>query len=164
MTGSPAWTRRPPRYDGECEVVPSSSSCPPTDAGRAAVADHELVPLPVTRVANTLPGWLVVAFSLAPAAAAPWTVNSGLAVIGVAAGLALAVRGYRVGVRLTPEQVVVNGYLWTRRIKREDIRAVTDFPAIIWSSGSRRALGGHRCQRSGAAGACPHSSGGLRSR
>lgn len=53
------------------------------------------------------------------------------AVVGTV-GMWLAVRGYRVGVAVTPAAVIVRGYLWSRTVPRAAVVEVTGFPALRW--------------------------------
>ncbi|HEY9369816.1 hypothetical protein [Streptomyces sp.] len=89
----------------------------------------ELVPTVPNRIANTvLGGAPAVGFAVYAAQGAGWAAAVALAF------LALAVRGWRAGVRCEPGRLVVRGYLWTRRIERSRITAVTDFPAVRWTA------------------------------
>jgi hypothetical protein len=54
--------------------------------------------------------------------------------VGVVAGVTLAIRSYRIGVWIEGDKVIVRGYFWTRTIRRE---AVIDAgegltPFILW--------------------------------
>ncbi|MEX0170958.1 hypothetical protein [Streptomyces sp. LMG1-1-1.1] len=108
-------------------------------AGSRRPPGTELVPAPVNRAANAVPG-------LAAGLGALWygaEAGSGwqrVAALVVLAGCGvLAVRGYRAGVRCEARRIAVRGYVWTRVIPREAVTGVTDLPAVRWTSpGGRR--------------------------
>ncbi|MFG3345012.1 hypothetical protein ACGF1Z_08085 [Streptomyces sp. NPDC048018] len=95
----------------------------------------ELRPTTPNRIAHTALGG-------APAVGlAVWAAEgSAVAAAAALAALAVAVRGWRVGVRCEHDRLVVRGFLWTRRLDRARIGAVTAFPAVRWTSrrGGRR--------------------------
>ncbi|MFE1379956.1 hypothetical protein ACFW6S_13535 [Streptomyces sp. NPDC058740] len=88
----------------------------------------ELLPTNLNRVANASLGGVTAVVFAVYAAEATWAVGA------VPLCLALAVRGWRAGVRCEPGRLVVRGYLWTRRIERARITRVTDFPAVRWTT------------------------------
>lgn len=57
------------------------------------------------------------------------------AVIGL---VFIAVRGYRLGVTCDNKNATIRGYVRTRVIAREHITAVSDFPAIRWTTRTGR--------------------------
>lgn len=52
--------------------------------------------------------------------------------------LYVGVRSLRTGVVVTEADVMYRGYLWSRRVQRRQVRRVTDFPCLVWDSGSGR--------------------------
>lgn len=52
--------------------------------------------------------------------------------------LFLGVRSLRVGVVVTEADLTYRGYFWSRRVERRQVRRVTDFPCLVWDSGSGR--------------------------
>lgn len=92
----------------------------------------ELKPLPVTRLANTLPGALLLALGLwaAWADGGSWVFGGTVALIGAV----LAVRGYRLGVTVTEREIKIRGFLRQRIIPRESVAGFTDWPAVVWHS------------------------------
>jgi hypothetical protein len=92
----------------------------------------ELKPLPVTRVANALPGALLVALGLWAVLVdgGSWIFGGVVAVLGVG----LAFRGYRLGVTVTERGVEIRGFLFKRVIPREAVAGFTDWPAVVWRS------------------------------
>ncbi|MFI8822859.1 hypothetical protein [Streptomyces sp. NPDC053431] len=95
----------------------------------------ELLPTPLNRIAHTaLGGAPAVAFVMAAVEGTRWAGAAALLFLPV------AVRGWWVGVRCERDRLVVRGFLWTRRIERARIGAVTGFPAVRWTSrrGGRR--------------------------
>ncbi|MEV5974815.1 hypothetical protein [Streptomyces sp. NPDC051921] len=95
----------------------------------------ELLPTTPNRIANTVLGGAPAVGLAVPAAE-----GSGVAAAAALAFLVVAVRGWRVGVRCERDRLVVRGFLWTRRVDRARIGAVTGFPAVRWTSrrGGRR--------------------------
>jgi len=81
----------------------------------------------------------------AASGAAGWTwlaaVSGGAAQFGAAvvatASAWMALCLVRQSVTVTDSTVVVRGWLWSRRVPREAVTAVTGWPAIRWSSGGR---------------------------
>ncbi|MGW8359970.1 hypothetical protein ACWGK1_05270 [Streptomyces wedmorensis] len=108
-------------------------------AGPRRPAGTELVPAPVNRVANTVPGLAAGLGCVAYGAGAGTGWERAAAVAVLLGCAALALRGYRAGVRCEAERLVVRGYLWTRVIPRAAVTGVTDLPAVRWTSpGGRR--------------------------
>jgi hypothetical protein len=57
------------------------------------------------------------------------------AVVAVASAV-IAVRGFRMAVVIDSQSVVVQGWLWSRTIRRRAVYDVTEFPALRWTDGS----------------------------
>ncbi|MFF8376362.1 hypothetical protein ACF07V_09570 [Streptomyces sp. NPDC015661] len=98
----------------------------------------EIVPAFANRVAN---GVLGVVFGLGSLlygtqAEEAWA-RVAAAVVGLGCAV-LAVRGYRAGVRCEGGRLVVRGFLWTRVVPRAAVDAVTDFPAVRWTTPAGR--------------------------
>jgi hypothetical protein len=98
----------------------------------------EILPPTTARVACAVP-WVVpaagaVAYGAASRDALSWCASGAV----LALCCVLTVRGYRLGVRCEADRLVVRGLLWTRAIPRQDIRTVTDFPAVRWETASGR--------------------------
>ncbi|ADB29428.1 hypothetical protein Kfla_0304 [Kribbella flavida DSM 17836] len=79
--------------------------------------------------------WLVVGVGIVAAlldgaGARSWV--PAVAVVVIAASGVLAVRAYRVGATYGPDGIEVRGYFRTRRIQRNQVTQVTDFPAVRW--------------------------------
>lgn len=94
-----------------------------------------LEPLPVTRVANAALGALVAVtgvFLVVDAALPDLARLAGVLV--AAAGVVLAVRGWRLGVMCERGEVAVRGLLRTPTIPRDAVIELTDFPALRWRS------------------------------
>lgn len=97
----------------------------------------ELRPLLISRLFNAVPGVLLVglaarlAFYMGPYAYL-------LAVIVASAGGVGAFRGYRMGVTVKADTVIVRGLTWSRTIPRRSLIGLTTFPALRWRSESGR--------------------------
>lgn len=97
-------------------------------------------PLLITRVSNALV-WPVLAVVVVVALIGS---DAHLAVVVIAAGVCLAAAaylgllGWRVGVVCEEAAIEVHGLFRRRRIPREEIIAVTNFPAVRWKSSSGR--------------------------
>jgi hypothetical protein len=110
-------------------------------SGSSVVPDHGRVvlrPLLMTRLANTVPGIVLAALGWPLAevlAASMWL--AGLPAV-VAAGVVVAVRGYRMSVVITNEHVIVRGLLRSRTIRRADVVALTALPCLRWRRPSGR--------------------------
>ena len=101
-----------------------------------------LRPLLVTRVANSFPGLGICAVGL-PVAADATVVWPVLAPVPVAAGIWLAIRGYRMEVVCSERAVLVRGYFRSRSIPCARIRhlELDTWPTLTWedAAGRRRA-------------------------
>lgn len=102
------------------------------------VGDHQdvlLRPLVVTRLVNTMLGVVpfIASVCVGAALASPWSV---LASVPASAGLAVAVRSYRMAVEINTDAVLVRGLLRDRRIERRQLIEVSPFPALRWRSAS----------------------------
>jgi hypothetical protein len=83
--------------------------------------------------------WVVPAVgAVAYVAESPDALSWGAAAVVLALSATLTVRGCRIGVRCEADRLVVRGLLWTRAIPRQQIRAVTDFPAVRWETAAGR--------------------------
>jgi hypothetical protein len=93
----------------------------------------ELRPLPVTRLANALPGTLLLGFGLwaGLGEGGSWVFGAVVAVLGVA----LALRGHRLSVTVTDRAVEIRGFVMKQTIPRESVAGYTDWPAVVWRSG-----------------------------
>lgn len=98
----------------------------------------ELRPLLITRLASMVPGVVLVGFGIEWWFAAAAVLHQVGAAVLAGVGVALSVRGYRLGVRCDSTTMTVRGLFWGRRIPRSSIRAITYFPAVRWSSRSGR--------------------------
>ena len=100
----------------------------------------ELRPLLITRIANMLPGSVLIGLGV------EWwfeaTVDRYLvgAAVLAAVGVIVAIRGYRVGARYDGETLTVRGMFWSRKIHRSRIRDITEFPAVRWFRRSGRTV------------------------
>jgi len=96
-------------------------------------------PLPETRVANTLPGLLLAAICVNVVLEGN-DIPRPLVWIGMALGLALAVRGFRMAVVVVADQVTVRGFAWSRTVPLAVVVAVSGgtIPVLRWRSVSRR--------------------------
>jgi hypothetical protein len=99
----------------------------------------DLRPLPITRVASVLPGCVVIGLGVERFEVSndQHVVAAGLLAI---VGVILAVRGYGLGAQYDDEALTIRGMFRTRKIRRSDIREITAFPAVRWSSASGRRL------------------------
>jgi hypothetical protein len=61
-----------------------------------------------------------------------------IAVLVLAVGVVLAVRSYRMGALYGPDGIEVHGLLRNRRIAKEQITQITNFPAVRWESADGR--------------------------
>ena len=105
-----------------------------------SAAGHELRPLMFTRIvqaalwvviAALVVGYLIDSQGLEP-------VGVVIALVVLAVGVVLAVRSYRMGVRYGPEGIEVHGLLLNRRIAKDQISKITNFPAVRWQSADGR--------------------------
>jgi hypothetical protein len=73
------------------------------------------------------------------AGVASWSAGPFIAVAAAVSVLCawLAICAMRQCVILTSSTITVRGWLWSRRVPRDAVTAVTDWPAIRWSSGDR---------------------------
>ena len=46
----------------------------------------------------------------------------------------VAVRALRVGVQVTKKTVIYRGYMWTKRVARQQVRRVSTFPSLLWEA------------------------------
>jgi hypothetical protein len=92
-----------------------------------------LRPLPVTRLANALPGAALLGFGLwaGLGEGGSWVFGGVVAVLGAV----LAVRGHRLGVTVTDRNVEIHGFLLKQTIPRQSVAGFTDWPAVVWRSG-----------------------------
>ncbi len=103
---------------------------------RTSASAVRLHPLLITRIAHAGLGLAVAAVAAARDGSLPPA--SGLPVLGVVAGLVLAVRGYGVGVRWDGEILTVFGWFRSRTILRDQIVEITG-TAVRWvAPGGRR--------------------------
>ncbi|WP_238431445.1 hypothetical protein [Streptomyces cavernae] len=99
----------------------------------------DLSPPVLNRLANSSLGWVPMVACVA------YGEQTGEAFPRAAAGAALlvfavlAVRGYRLGLSWDTGTLIVRGYLRTRVIPRGSVTAVTDFPAVRWTTRTGRA-------------------------
>jgi hypothetical protein len=98
----------------------------------------ELRPLLIARLASMVPGVVLVGFGIEWWFAAAGVVHQDGSAVLAGVGVTVSVRGYRLGVGCDSTTVTVRGLFWRRRIPRSSIRAITDFPAVRWSSRSGR--------------------------
>jgi hypothetical protein len=92
-------------------------------------------------VANTFPGLLLVAICLNVIAEGN-EVPRPILWVGIFAGLALGVRGYRMAVVLTDGRLTVRGFVWSRTVRVADVVTVSSgaIAMLRW----RSAPGGNR--------------------
>ncbi|QGN45783.1 hypothetical protein ACN26Y_05505 [Micromonospora sp. WMMD558] len=95
-----------------------------------------LRPLLMTRIANTAPGVALatLAWLLHAVPAGRWFA----CLAPMAAGVFLAVRGYRMSVVITGEHITVRGLRSSRTIRRADVVALTSLPSLRWQRPSGR--------------------------
>jgi hypothetical protein len=106
-----------------------------------------LRPLPVTRVANSVPGLVLVAMAAVlltdldnpELSDIPVAVPILFSVVIALPGIVLAVRGYRLGVLCTDDTVIVRGYLRTYRVPRVSV-IVLDGSVLIWRGPDGRTM------------------------
>ncbi|GIH11202.1 hypothetical protein Rhe02_92690 [Rhizocola hellebori] len=106
------------------------------DLGRDNGSVHDFRPLPVTRAACAVPGAMLIV--LAPVIALTGWEGAILGLVSACGGVVLAVRGYRMGVTVQPDVVIVRGFLWNRTIPRRSLVEIADYPALIWRAESGR--------------------------
>jgi hypothetical protein len=98
-------------------------------------------PLPLNRVLNALVWLALTALAVDPFVNGGF--SRGVEIAGTAGsvliGSYLAVRGYRAGVLLEPEAIVVRGFFRTRRIPKAQITGLTEFPAVRWKGADGKA-------------------------
>lgn len=98
----------------------------------------ELSPSTLNRLANSslgaIPAVVGVAYATRASDGSP-RLLAWAAVIGL---VYIAVQGYRLGVTCDNRKATIRGYLHTRVIMREHITAVSDFPAIRWTTRTGR--------------------------
>lgn len=98
----------------------------------------ELSPSMLNRLANSglgaIPAVGGVAYATQASDGSP-RLAAWAAVIGL---VFITVRGYRLGVTCDNSKATIRGYLRTRVITREHITAVSDFPAIRWTTRTGR--------------------------
>jgi len=92
-----------------------------------------LRPLAVTRIANLLPGLIVLAAALLTDV--PQGIRAGLGVLA----LWLLYRGQGMGVVLSEEAIRIRGWLWSRSIAIDRALKTTTFAGVRWRSASGRA-------------------------
>src|SRR5436190_21898705 len=70
---------------------------------------------------------------------ASWSTGPFVAVAAAVSVLCawMAVSAIRQCVILSSSTIIVRGWLWSRRVPRDAVTAITDWPAIRWSSGDR---------------------------
>jgi hypothetical protein len=96
----------------------------------------ELKPLPVVRVCHAL-AWPLLGVAALIALVENEVAVAVLvvaAVVCLAAGAYLGFRGWRLGVVCDDSGIEVRGLVRDRRISREQIVAVTNFPAVRWTT------------------------------
>jgi hypothetical protein len=96
-------------------------------------------PLPETRVANTVPGLLLVALCVNVLLEGN-DVPGPIVLAGLVIGLVVAVRGFRTGVVVTDGRVTVRGFWRSRSVPASDVVAVTrgTLPLLLWRDSSAR--------------------------
>lgn len=100
----------------------------------------ELKPLLITRLCNAsvwpiLVGVVVIALR----DDLPVVAVVGGALVCLAAAIYLGVLGWRLGVVCDADGIDVHGLFRSRRIAREDIVAITNFPAVRWKTDAGKA-------------------------
>ena len=93
----------------------------------------DLKPLLVNRVLNAV-GWLLI-ISLPIGALLESELSGkvlGAVLFGVL-GVFLAVRGYRAGASYGADEIVIRGFIYSRRIPKVRITQITEFPAVRWT-------------------------------
>jgi len=100
--------------------------------------DVMLLPQPVNRVANAMPGAALAALGIATLLHGTGLGKAGG--VGIPLGILLAFRGFRMGAETRSGSVIIWGMLRTRVIPRNAIAEITDFPAVVWTNpvGNRR--------------------------
>jgi hypothetical protein len=84
----------------------------------------------VNRLANSMPGAVLISFGLAALVGEGPAVAAGVLTL---IGFVIAVRGYRLGAQTHNDSVTVCGMLRSRAIPRTAITQITDYPAIVWT-------------------------------
>lgn len=93
---------------------------------------------PIARVAHLFGGAVLGAFAVVLFLDEVWLLLGAptLLIAGI-----IAIRGYRLAVLLAPEELVIRGNLWNRRIARGDLVSVpgrsTEFTGLRWRDGGR---------------------------
>ena len=95
----------------------------------------------ISRIAQVLfwlvVGGVVVGYLIDTQGAEPLIL--GIAALVVALSVFLALRSFRMGVRYGAEGIEVRGLVRSRRIPRDQIIRITDFPAVRWQSATGKA-------------------------
>jgi hypothetical protein len=96
----------------------------------------------VTRIANAALGLALGALGMGFCLDRPGSPTGVPLVAGAgvsaAAGLLIAIRGYRMGARYGPDGIEVRGYILSRRIEKKRITDITSFPAVRWTTAAGR--------------------------
>jgi hypothetical protein len=92
----------------------------------------------VTRLANCAPGLLLLLPSVFAALASPVGVDTVIAGILAIPGVVVIVRGYRIGVTVTGDAVVIRNWFRSRTVERRSVLGLTYYPAVRWTSASGR--------------------------
>ncbi|MFC0629487.1 hypothetical protein [Kribbella deserti] len=98
----------------------------------------DLRPLLVSRIVNLLPGLTVAVLGAVYGISDRGVFAVIVAVLAVAAGGWLAVRGYHLGARLDDDAIEVRGLFRTQRVDRERIDSITDLPGLVWKDDAGR--------------------------
>lgn len=96
-------------------------------------------PLAETRVANMVPGLLLVAVCVNVLLEGT-DVPRPIVLAGLAIGTIVAARGVRIGVVVAGGRVTVRGFCWSRSVPVSDVVAVTrgTLPLLLWRAPSGR--------------------------
>ncbi len=84
-----------------------------------------------TAVANTVPGLAAAVLGAIVAADSPNVLAKVSALVWWLAGIAVAIRGFRMAVGSRSPEVKVRGLFWTRTLPRGAVREVTSSPALL---------------------------------
>ncbi|WP_328332239.1 hypothetical protein OHA70_13530 [Kribbella sp. NBC_00382] len=95
----------------------------------------ELKPLLITRISSALV-WPVLAGVLVVALYGDvhLSVVIGVGLVSLAAAVYIGLFGWRLGVVTDDEGIEVHGLFRNRRIARDEVTSITDFPAVRWKS------------------------------
>ena len=95
-----------------------------------------LRPLPATRIASMIPaaGIIFMAALLVRDVDLPGWNDTVVLVAVVAVSVFLAVRAWRYSISLTPDRIVVRGFLRDRTVERSLVTEVTDSAWLVWET------------------------------